>query len=154
MFQHLIITRAGSLYQCPLTQARGDCSILPGIVPGDTRPPRTDEVCSIAFIIVIMIIATIFVILIILTPPGKRRPVVRGGCLVTRPRRKGNRLCPQIHQVLVLWGGSEKVTPITMTNLMMMVSVRHSHVKPSFILLDIKLAFFPIFVLLSSPFPF
>ena len=42
----IFVLRAGSLYQCPLTQAHGDCSILPGIVPGDTRPPRTDEVAS------------------------------------------------------------------------------------------------------------
>ena len=52
----ILISRAGSLYQCPLTQARGDCSILPGIVPGDTRPPRTDEVCSIVLIIAMIIV--------------------------------------------------------------------------------------------------
>ena len=33
-----------------------------------------------------------------------------GVCLVTRTRWNGNRLCPLIHQVLILWGGDRKIS--------------------------------------------
>ena len=38
------ICRAGSVWQCPLTQAEGDCSPIRGIVPGSSVPPSRDEI--------------------------------------------------------------------------------------------------------------
>ena len=38
--------RAGSVWQCPLTQAAGDCSPIHHIVPGSSQPPSRDEMRS------------------------------------------------------------------------------------------------------------
>ena len=38
--------RAGSVWQCPLTQAAGDCSPIHDIVPGSSQPPSRDEMRS------------------------------------------------------------------------------------------------------------
>ena len=40
----LHICRAGSVWQCPLTQASDDCSPIHDIVPGSNVPPARDEI--------------------------------------------------------------------------------------------------------------
>lgn len=36
--------RSGTVWQCPLTQSRTDCTQIRGIVPGSSVPPRADEI--------------------------------------------------------------------------------------------------------------